>query len=181
MKIGFSFGRCVRDIVNGTVNIDDVLCVIARTCMPTEHDLKYVVGQYLNHRGYLRGLDPDKCYEVGIELFRTGRILEPRANGIGVMQVPSEYVWMDLFPTVADVPNESVKSAWDAYRMLIGLTAQLPEDGEDAVYNHTEKHVEHDLQVEKAQGLEDVTNAVPPVEPTDEQRKKLVLALQTIM
>jgi len=31
MKIGFSFGRCVRDIVKGIVDIDDVMCVIART------------------------------------------------------------------------------------------------------------------------------------------------------
>jgi hypothetical protein len=31
MKIGFSYSRCVRDIVEGDVNIDDVLIIIART------------------------------------------------------------------------------------------------------------------------------------------------------
>ena len=31
MKIGLSYSRCVRDIVDGVVSIDDVLIVISRT------------------------------------------------------------------------------------------------------------------------------------------------------
>jgi hypothetical protein len=31
MKIGLSYSRCVRDIVDGVVDISDVLVVIART------------------------------------------------------------------------------------------------------------------------------------------------------
>jgi len=31
MKIGLSYSRCMRDIVDGTVDIEDVLLVIART------------------------------------------------------------------------------------------------------------------------------------------------------
>ena len=31
MKIGLSYSRCVRDIVEGRVDIDDVLVIIART------------------------------------------------------------------------------------------------------------------------------------------------------
>ena len=31
MKIGLSYSRCIRDIVDGTVDINDVLIVIART------------------------------------------------------------------------------------------------------------------------------------------------------
>ncbi len=31
MKIGLSYSRCVRDIVDGRVDIDDVLIIIART------------------------------------------------------------------------------------------------------------------------------------------------------
>ncbi len=142
MKIGFSFGRCVRDIVKGVVAIDDVLCIIARTHMVNEQHVKDVVHGYMDYPSYLLGLDQAQCEQVGLELFRTGRILEPRANGIQVMQVPREYVWMDLFPTVAEVQNEGVKAAWESYRVLIGLTEQLPEDGEDQVYRHSEKRVE---------------------------------------
>jgi hypothetical protein len=31
MKIGLSYSRCIRDIVDGVVDINDVLVVIART------------------------------------------------------------------------------------------------------------------------------------------------------
>ena len=31
MKIGLSYSRCVRDIVDGKVDINDVLVIIART------------------------------------------------------------------------------------------------------------------------------------------------------
>ena len=149
MKIGFSFGRCVRDIVQGTVDSNDVLCIIARTHMPDEQAVEWVVSEYLTRRSYLLGLDEKRCLEVGLDLFRSGRILEPRANGINVMQVPKEFIWMDLFPTVVDVPNQGVQMAWEQYRMLIGLTAQLPEVGETMVYQHGEKHIETPESIEE--------------------------------
>lgn len=149
MKIGFSFGRCVRDIVNNVVKIEDVLCIIARTHMLTEDHVKTVVEQYMYQPGYLDGLDPAECEQVGLELFHSGRILEPRANGVHVMQVPREYIWMDLFPTVAKVQNDGVKAAWESYRMLIGLTEQLPEHGEDHVYQHSEKMIPKELTPEE--------------------------------
>jgi hypothetical protein len=84
------------------------------------------------HRpGYLQGLDQTECERVGLELFNTGRILEPRANNIGAgMSVPRDYIWMDLFPTAPHgVESDSVKLAWEHYRLLITLTEQLPEEG----------------------------------------------------
>ena len=38
MKIGLSYSRCVRDIVDGVVNINDVLVVIARTDFDPHND-----------------------------------------------------------------------------------------------------------------------------------------------
>lgn len=130
MKIGFSFGRCVRSIVLNEVEINDVLCIIARTYMPNERDVEYVIDEYLNRSKYLMGLDPAHCKDVGLELWRTGRVVEPRSNGIHVMSVPQDCVWMDLYPTVVGSDNASVKSAWENYRMLIGLAEQLPEPDE---------------------------------------------------
>lgn len=132
MKIGFSFGRCVRDIVKGEVSIDDVMCIIARTHMTEKTHVEEVVRAYLGRYGYLLGLPEDKCMEVGLALWQSGRVLEPRANGSYAMSVPSEYVWMDLYPTVPNAESESVKEAWQAYRMLIQLTEQVPE-GDDLV------------------------------------------------
>ena len=38
MKIGLSYSRCVRDIVDGKVDIDDVLVIIARTDFDPHND-----------------------------------------------------------------------------------------------------------------------------------------------
>jgi hypothetical protein len=131
MKIGFSFGRCLGSIVRGEVALEDVLVIIARTRMPSEDDVKWVVDEYMHRPGYLQGLDQTECERVGLELFNTGRILEPRANNVGAgMSVPRDYIWMDLFPTAPHgVQSDSVKLAWDHYRLLITLTEQLPEEG----------------------------------------------------
>jgi hypothetical protein len=137
LKIGFSFGRCVRDIVKGEVAIDDVLCIIARTRMNSEEHVRGVVHEYMYRPGYLYGLDATECERVGLELFNSGKILEPRANNINPMQVPADYLWMDLFPTVPNAASEAVQSAWDAYRLLITLTEQLPEEG--YVPEHSER------------------------------------------
>ncbi len=140
MKIGFSFGRCVRDIVQGKIAIDDVLCIIARTYMPGMEDVKKVIHAYSHEPSYLMGLDPEACEAVGVELFLSGKIIEPRANGIAVLKVPRDYVWMDLFPTVVDVHNAGVSAAWESYRMMIELAEQVPELGhEQEVFRHSHK------------------------------------------
>lgn len=131
MKIGFSFGRCVRDIVNGEVDIKDVMCIIARTHMEEKEHVEHVIHAYRDRYGYLMGLSLDKCLEVGLELWQSGRVIEPRANGIYAMSVPSEYIWMDLYPTVPNVQTEAVKEAWNAYRVLIELTEQVPEGSKE--------------------------------------------------
>ena len=58
MKIGFSLGRCVRDIVSGNVDINDVAFIIAATNIDSEEQLKHVIEDYM-YRGddYLYGLD----------------------------------------------------------------------------------------------------------------------------
>jgi hypothetical protein len=107
------------------------MVIIARTRMPSEDDVKWVVGEYMNRRDYLLGLDQTECERVGLELFNTGRVLEPRANNVGAgMSVPRDYIWMDLSPTAPHgVQSDSVKLAWEHYRLLITLTEQLPEEG----------------------------------------------------
>ena len=49
MKIGFSFGRCIRDIVNGEINIDDVAFLITATRIRDEsHRLASLVTTWKN-------------------------------------------------------------------------------------------------------------------------------------
>ena len=130
MKIGFSFGRCVASIVKGQVDLDDVLVVIARTNMPEEQHVRQVIEAYMHEPMYLLGLDHDQCLSVGLNLFNSGRILEPRANNISAgPRVPRDYIWMDLFPTASQgVTNPGVQAAWDHYRMMITLAESLPEN-----------------------------------------------------
>lgn len=160
MKIGFSFGRCVRSIVKDEVNIDDVLCIIARTYMPKEEDVHWVVDEYLTRHQYLGGLDPERCHDVGMTLWKTGRVIEPRQNGIHVMSAPQDCVWMDLYPTVVGSENESVKAAWNAYRMLISLAEQMPEPDEVA------------LTARGKDAARDDANLKPPTEQEIEEYKK---------
>ena len=129
MKIGFSFGRCVRDIVDGVVDINDVLLIVGRTRMPAREDCEWVIRQYLESH-YLRGRDYGRCMEVGLALYDSCRIIEPRGVGAHAMQVPAECVWMDLFPTVKDV-SPMVQEAWDNYRMTLGLLHmdKVPTEG----------------------------------------------------
>ena len=131
MKIGFSFGRCLGSIVRGEVALEDVLVIVARTRMATESHVIGVIAEYMHRPGYLQGLDQAECERVGLELFNSGRVLEPRANNVGVgMSVPRDYIWMDLSPTAPHgVQSDSVKLAWEQYRLLITLTEQLPEEG----------------------------------------------------
>jgi len=128
MKIGFSFGRCVGSIVRGEVKIQDVACIMARAMMTTEDHVRDVIRDYCSH-GYLIGLDVQTCMDVGLELYASGKLHQPRTVGAKVppRAVPEEYTWMDLYPT-ATVHSDSVRDAWDTYRMLLNLTESVPDE-----------------------------------------------------
>jgi len=124
MKIGFSLGRCIRDIVNGDVNIDDVAFLITATHVREVTQLENVIHNYMGEPGYLLGLDYDKCKEVARQLWDTNRILQPRAQGLRRHKQPENSIWVDIFPTIAS-DNEGVKKAWDAYRFMIHMAENV--------------------------------------------------------
>lgn len=128
MKIGFSLGRCVRDIVKGTVNIDDVAFVIAATAIHDEPQLANVIEQYM-YRGddYLEGLDEAKCQEVALELWNTNKVLQPRRQGLHRHRQPENAVWVDMYPTV-NSESDAVKKAWDAYRFMLHMVENVDND-----------------------------------------------------
>lgn len=130
MKIGFSFGRCVRDIVNGEVDIDDVVMLLCRTYMKTREHVEGVVDEYMYIPGYLDGLDRDQCLDVAHQLWDDGKIHQPRIYGVNYRSRGEEHLWMDLFPTTNDV-SPMVQEAWDNYRMTLGLLHmdKVPTEG----------------------------------------------------
>lgn len=132
MKIGFSFGRCIRDIVTGVVKIEDVLCIIARTNV-TRQQLPWLVDEYSYEPTYLRGLDRDACIKVAEELMDRGLIHQPRTVGSHRSAVPSGFVWMDVVPTVNEISEfPAVQEAWDSYQMALRLTKSqdLPDEAQ---------------------------------------------------
>ena len=128
MKIGFSLGRCIRDIVTGDISIDDVAFIIAATAIRDgEEQLAQVIDDYLYRPGYLDGLDGEKCQTVAKALYNSNRILQPRLQGMHRHMQPENAVWVDLFPTVP-TQKESVKSAWDAYRFMLHMVENVETD-----------------------------------------------------
>ena len=125
MKIGFSLGRCVRDIVTGDVSIDDVAFIIAATAIRDgEKQLEQVIDDYLYRQDYLDGLDGVKCQTVAKALYDSNRIIQPRLQGMHRHMQPENAVWVDLFPTVP-TQKESVKTAWDAYRFMLHMVENV--------------------------------------------------------
>jgi len=124
MKIGFSLGRCIRDIVDGDVSVDDVAFLITATNVRDRSQLDNVIGVYMNEPGYLLGKDYHQCMEVAQLLWDTNRILQPRAQGMHRHAQPESSIWVDIFPTQTS-DNDSVKKAWNAYRFMLHMVENV--------------------------------------------------------
>jgi hypothetical protein len=125
MKIGFSLGRCVRDIVNDTVSIDDVYLIVSRTLIHDSSQIDDIIDSYLSRPDYLAGLDEGRCYDVAHQLYLSGRIYQPRVHGFNPRKVSEDAVWMDLMPTIMgeDQATEQVQAAWRQYQLALKMTS----------------------------------------------------------
>ena len=127
MKIGFSLGRCIRDIVNEKISIDDVAFIITSTSIHTKEQLADVILMYTSEPNYLYNCDYDKCVEVDNMLWDNNRLLQPRRQGLQRHAQPENAVWVDMFPTQLS-EKQSVKSAWDAYRFMLHMTENVDNE-----------------------------------------------------
>lgn len=129
MRVGFSLGRCIRDIVNGTVDQDDVVVIVSGTRFDTQEQLVPIITEYMYRPGYLDGLDETECQGVASILFREGKIHQPRNFGSYRSMMPEDCVWADLLPTGGHA-DPMVQEAWQAYRGILGLTGNTPDNRE---------------------------------------------------
>ena len=136
MKIGLSYSRCVRDIVNGVVSIDDVLIVISRTDFdPHDNDQwqgiweGYGGGTPIASRGFFGHSNPewagytdeDQFRSVSIELWERGLLHQPRKFGAHPRRRPE--IWLEaVLPNSELEKNPAAKTAWDKFQMIAGLT-----------------------------------------------------------
>lgn len=127
MKIGFSLGRCIRDIVKGDISIDDVAFIITATSIHEKSQLDNVISVYTTEPGYLLGLDYDQCLSVAQQLWDSNRLLQPRKQGLHRHAQPENSVWVDMFPTELS-QNESVKNAWNTYRFMLHMVENVDNE-----------------------------------------------------
>lgn len=130
MKIGLSYSRCVRDIVDGVVDISDVLVVISRTDFNPLDDEQWS-GIWQGYHGY-HGLsnpewvdypdeDEAKFRDISVALYESGKLHQPRQYGAHPRRLP--HIWLETILPSEDIElNPSLKSAWNKFQTLAQLT-----------------------------------------------------------
>jgi hypothetical protein len=130
MKIGLSYSRCVRDIVDGTVDIDDVLIIISRTNFDP-HDDEQWRGIWIGYHDSM-GLsnpewrnyppeDEDRFRSVSIELLESGKLHQPRKFGAHPRRMP--YYWLETALPDSELDRfPAVKLAWEQFQTIAGLS-----------------------------------------------------------
>jgi len=126
MKIGLSYSRCVRDIIDGIVDIDDVLVVITRTDFdPHDNDQWQGIwqGYHWNNPEWASypDEDEDKFRSVSIELWERGLLHQPRKFGAHPRRRPE--IWLEaVLPSSELESNPAAKAAWDKFQTIASLT-----------------------------------------------------------
>jgi hypothetical protein len=132
MKIGLSYSRCILDIVEGRVDIEDVLIVIARTDFDPRDDKQwagiwegYCYGGMSRpewgHYDYNSKEDEAKFRQVSVELWEQGKFHQPRKFGAHPSR-RSEFWLETVLPSEELDRNPSVKKAWEHFQTIAGLT-----------------------------------------------------------
>lgn len=139
-KIGFSASRCIRDIVEGKVNVYDVVMITTGTDCPTLESWLNVMRAYakipLWDERSLAELDLEKILQVSEELWHQGKVHQPRTYG--GYRTRSPYVWMDLVHTKEDRDaNPVLAQAWQRAQVIEGLVTPALAD-----YDQYEKEFE---------------------------------------
>jgi hypothetical protein len=134
MKIGLSYSRCVKDIVDGRVDIDDVLIIIARTDFDPHDDQQWkdiwdgygggqTFGGVFNNPEWMDHPAEDelKFRNVSQRLWNEGKLHQPRK--FGSKPVRRSEIWLEaVLPSTELEQNPAAKSAWEQFQTVAGLT-----------------------------------------------------------
>ena len=132
MKVGLSFSRCVLDIVEERVDIDDVLVVVARTDFDPHNDAQWS-GIWRGYTSYGSMSNPEWAHwadeegaedtfrSVAIELWESGKFHQPRKFGAHPARRPE--FWLETVLVSEEIEtNPAVKAAWNNFQVVAGLT-----------------------------------------------------------
>jgi hypothetical protein len=138
MKIGLSYSRCVLDIVEGRVDINDVLVLITRTNFDPRDDDQwagiwdgYTLGGLSNpewgHYDFHSKDDEDKFRSVSIMLYTDGKMHQPRQFGAHPRRRPE--IWLEaVLPNSELEGNPAAKLAWDKFQTIAALSSVELDD-----------------------------------------------------
>jgi hypothetical protein len=127
MKIGLSYSRCVRDIIDGAVDYRDVLVLITRTDFDPRDDEQWASIWM----GYRFGGNPEwynyndedetRFRQVSIDLWDDGKLHQPRKFGAHPSRRPE--IWLEtVLPSSELERNPAARDAWDQFQTVAGLT-----------------------------------------------------------
>ena len=131
MKIGTSLSRCVRDIYNEVVNMQEIMVVISRTNVDPEDDAQWANiwqgyagdgnGSIWSNPEWYEYQDREAEFrEICVQLKKTGRLHQPRQYGAQPQRM-NKY-WYDVVLTPEDLRmSPAAKKAWDNYKLIAGL------------------------------------------------------------
>lgn len=143
MKIGLSYSRCVRDIVEGKVDINDVLVIVARTDFDPHNDeqwqgiwegyaggstrgsmVRLFSGSHPEWSGFGEE-DEDRFRTVSCDLYDMGKLHQPRKFGAHPRRLP--YCWLETIVSADELESSpAVKDAWQKFQMVSGLAGTTP-------------------------------------------------------
>lgn len=120
MLIGLSISKCITDIMQQKINPDDVLLIIGRTDFHLEN-IDTLIDQYQSYRGDWYDFDIDALKELLTQLYKDGKIHQPRQFGAYPRSAPRGKHWFRVILEPQDL-SETAQKAWDRYLLLAGLT-----------------------------------------------------------
>ena len=134
MRVGTSLSRCVRDIYEGTVDIYDVLVIVARTDFDPEDDKhwKQIWDGYAGGNGggslysqpewsNIPAEHEQAVRDICVKLKKQGKLHQPRQYGAHPPRL--NHYWYDVVLSDDVVQsNPAAKKAWNNYKMIAGLS-----------------------------------------------------------
>lgn len=129
--IGTSLGKCLKDLLDGTVKEDEVLVIVTNTMCPTLDRLMAVVDEYYYSRPRsdydLTAHTLEDAQSLAQRLFESGKLHQPRclqALGQRANAHNLKDTWYDIVPSAVAgdlADNANIQEAFDRYRALAVL------------------------------------------------------------
>ena len=131
MKIGTSLSRCVKDIYEGLISMDDIMVIISRTDVDPEDDAQWSSiwrgyagdGQgsiWSNPEWYDYQEKESEFRDICVQLKKYGKLHQPRQYGAFPKRM-AKY-WYDVVLTPEDLRlSPAANKAWENYKLIAGL------------------------------------------------------------